>query len=116
MTWCWWTKATSSRPSYAAGSQKTLVEGAGAAGWLHLEYSERFKGKKVGLVLSGGDIDPCSRHHRARHGAGRAAGAHSRQRRIFPARWPKWQAVAAGANINEVHHQRAFTTLAASNP
>ena len=39
--------------------EKTLVEGAGAAGLAALlKYPERFQGKKVGVVLCGGNIDP----------------------------------------------------------
>jgi len=39
--------------------EKTLVEGAGAAGLAALiRHPERFKGKRVGLVLCGGNIDP----------------------------------------------------------
>jgi len=39
--------------------QKTMAEGAGAAGLAALlAQPERFKGKKVGLILSGGNIDP----------------------------------------------------------
>ena len=39
--------------------EKTLVEGAGAAGLAALlKYPERFRGRKVGLVLGGGNIDP----------------------------------------------------------
>ena len=39
--------------------EKTVVEGAGAAGLAAcLEYPERFEGHKVGLVLCGGNIDP----------------------------------------------------------
>lgn len=39
--------------------EKTIAEGAGAAGLAALlSYPEKFKGKKVGLVLSGGNIDP----------------------------------------------------------
>jgi len=39
--------------------EKTLVEGAGAAGLAALlKYPDRFAGKKVGLVLCGGNIDP----------------------------------------------------------
>jgi threonine dehydratase len=42
-----------------AAHQKTMAEGAGAAGLAAmLAYPERFKGKKVGLVLCGGNIDP----------------------------------------------------------
>lgn len=39
--------------------QKTMAEGAGAAGLAAmLAKPERFKGKRVGLILSGGNIDP----------------------------------------------------------
>lgn len=39
--------------------QKTVAEGAGAAGLAALLANpERFRGKKVGLILSGGNIDP----------------------------------------------------------
>jgi len=39
--------------------QKTMAEGAGAAGLAAmLAYPERFRNKKVGLVLCGGNIDP----------------------------------------------------------
>jgi threonine dehydratase len=39
--------------------QKTMAEGAGAAGLAAmLAKPERFRGKKVGLILSGGNIDP----------------------------------------------------------
>ena len=39
--------------------QKTMAEGAGAAGLAAmLAEPERFRGKKVGLILCGGNIDP----------------------------------------------------------
>jgi threonine dehydratase len=39
--------------------QKTMVEGAGAAGLAAmLSRPERFRGRKVGLILAGGNIDP----------------------------------------------------------
>ena len=39
--------------------QKTVAEGAGAAGLAALiAYPERFRGKRVGLILSGANIDP----------------------------------------------------------
>jgi len=39
--------------------QKTMVEGAGAAGLAAImQEQDRFKGKKVALVLTGGNIDP----------------------------------------------------------
>ena len=39
--------------------EKTLVEGAGAVGLAAvLKHRDRFAGKKIGLVLSGGNVDP----------------------------------------------------------
>src|SRR4029450_7548819 len=39
--------------------EKVVVEGAGAAGVAALVgYRERFTGKKVGVVLTGGNVDP----------------------------------------------------------
>jgi threonine dehydratase len=39
--------------------QKTMAEGAGAAGLAAmLKEPERFKGRRVGLILCGGNIDP----------------------------------------------------------
>jgi threonine dehydratase len=100
--------------------EKTLVEGAGAAGLAALlKYPERFKGKKVGLVLSGGNIDPlllAAIIERGMVRAGRLARIRVSARDI-PGTLAKITATVAeaGANINEVHHQRAFTTLAAQN-
>ena len=100
--------------------EKTLVEGAGAAGLAALlKYPARFKGKKVGLVLCGGNIDPlllAAIIERGMVRAGRLARIRVSARDI-PGSLAKITATvaAAGANINEVHHQRAFTTLAAQN-
>jgi len=42
-----------------ATDQKTMAEGAGAAGLATvMEQPERFKGRKIGLVLCGGNVDP----------------------------------------------------------
>jgi threonine dehydratase len=100
--------------------EKTLVEGAGAAGLAALlKYRERFKGKKVGLVLCGGNIDPlllAAIIERGMVRAGRLARLKVSARDV-PGSLAAITATvaAAGANINEVHHQRAFTTLAAQN-
>jgi threonine dehydratase len=100
--------------------EKTLVEGAGAAGLAALlKYHERFKGKKVGLVLCGGNIDPlllAAIIERGMVRAGRLARLKVSARDV-PGTLAAITATvaAAGANINEVHHQRAFTTLAAQN-
>ena len=100
--------------------EKTLVEGAGAAGLAALlKYPERFQGKKVGLVLCGGNIDPlllAAIIERGMVRAGRLARIRVSARDI-PGTLAKITATVAeaGANIDEVHHQRAFTTLAAQN-
>ena len=100
--------------------EKTLVEGAGAASLAALlKYPERFKGKRVGLVLSGGNIDPLLLAAIIQRGmvrAGRLARIRVSARDI-PGSLAKITATVAGAgaNIDEVHHQRAFTALAAQN-
>ena len=100
--------------------EKTLVEGAGAAGLAALlKYPERFKGKKVGLVLCGGNIDPlllAAIIERGMVRAGRLARITVSVRDVPGSLAAITAAVAnARANIDEVHHQRAFTTLAAQN-
>ena len=100
--------------------EKTLVEGAGAAGLAALlKYPERFRGRKVGLVLCGGNIDPLLLAAIIERGMVRA-GRLSRMRvsaRDVPGSLARITATVAqaGANIDEVHHQRAFTTLSAQN-
>ena len=100
--------------------EKTLVEGAGAAGLAALlKYPERFAGKKVGLVLCGGNIDPlllASIIERGMVRAGRLARIIIRVRDV-PGALARITTIVAdvGANIDEVHHQRAFTLLAAQN-
>ena len=100
--------------------EKTLVEGAGAAGLAALlKYPARFAGKKVGLVLCGGNIDPLLLAAIIERGMVRA-GRLARIRvsaRDMPGSLAKITATVAdaGANIEEVHHQRAFTMLAAQN-
>jgi len=100
--------------------EKTLVEGAGAAALAALlRFPERFKGKTVGLVLCGGNIDPlllAAIIERGMVRAGRLARLRVSARDV-PGTLATITATvaAAGANINEVHHQRAFTTLAAQN-
>ena len=95
--------------------EKTLVEGAGAAGLAALlKEPARYAGKQVGLVLCGGNIDPlllaaiiergrvrAGRLARIRVGARDAPGVLARITTI---------GAEAGANIDEVHHQRAFST------
>ena len=100
--------------------EKTLVEGAGAAGLAALlKYPERFQGKRVGLVLCGGNIDPlllAAIIERGMVRAGRLARIRVGARDV-PGTLARITAMVAeaGANIDEVHHQRAFTTLSAQN-
>ncbi len=100
--------------------EKTLVEGAGAAGLAALlKYPERFKDKRVGLVLCGGNIDPlllAAIIERGMVRAGRLARIRVSARDVPGSLANITATVAqAGANIDEVHHQRAFTTLSAQN-
>ena len=59
-TSCWSTRPHLERAVNAYLTlQKTMAEGAGAAGLAAmLAEPERFRGKKVGLILCGGNIDP----------------------------------------------------------
>jgi threonine dehydratase len=100
--------------------EKTLVEGAGAAGLAALiRHPERFRGQRVGLVLSGGNIDPlllAAIIERGMVRAGRLARVRVSARDVPGSLAHITATVAeAGANIDEVHHQRAFTMLAAQN-
>jgi threonine dehydratase len=100
--------------------EKTLVEGAGAAGLAAmLKEPARFAGRTVGLVLGGGNIDPMLLAAIIERGMARA-GRLARIRvgaRDVPGSLARITATiaAAGANVDEVHHQRAFTMLAAQN-
>ncbi|WP_425257008.1 threonine ammonia-lyase [Rubrivivax sp. RP6-9] len=96
--------------------EKTLVEGAGAAGLAALlKEPARFAGQKVGLVLCGGNIDPLLLAAILERGMVRA-GRLARIRvaaRDTPGVLARITGIVAeaGANIDEVHHQRAFSTL-----
>jgi threonine dehydratase len=96
--------------------EKTVVEGAGAAGLAPLlKGGHRFKGKKVGVVLSGGNIDLLILSSIIQRGLVRSG----RLVRLFVEVRDVPGALAEvtrllgqwGANIVEVHHQRTFTTL-----
>jgi threonine dehydratase len=100
--------------------EKTLVEGAGAAPLAAmLKDPARFRGRRVGLVLGGGNIDPlllAAIIERGMVRAGRLARIRVSARDV-PGSLARITSIisAAGANIDEVHHQRAFTLLAAQN-
>jgi threonine dehydratase len=100
--------------------EKTLVEGAGAAGLAALiKHKEQFVGKKVGLVLCGGNLDPlllASIIERGMVKSGRLARIRVGARDVPGSLAKITAAIAqAGANVNEVQHQRAFTLQAAQN-
>ncbi len=96
--------------------EKTVVEGAGAVGLAALlEHRARFKGRKVGLILSGGNIDllvlssiiqrglvRSGRLVRLRVGIPDVPGSLAEVTRILG---------EANSNVIEVRHQRAFTNL-----
>jgi threonine dehydratase len=98
--------------------EKTVVEGAGAAGLAALlAHPERFRGKSVGLVLCGGNIDTrllanvllrdlarSGRLARIRIRLQDRPGALFNVARIFDEQ---------SVNIIEIYHQRVFTTLPA---
>ena len=98
--------------------EKTVVEGAGAAGLAAIMADPgRFRGRKVGLVLCGGNID-------ARLLASVLTRELAREGRLSrltidvpdqPGQLARVTAAIgnAGANIVEVYHQRVFTDLPA---
>ncbi len=100
------------------GIEKTVVEGAGAAGLAAIiAEPERFKGRKVGLILCGGNIDTrllasVLTRELARQGC-------LTQLTIdIPDRPGQLATVSsilgeAEANVVEVYHQRVFTDLPA---
>jgi threonine dehydratase len=84
-----------------------------------IRHGERFRGRKVGLVLGGGNIDPMMLSEIIERGMVRA-GRLARvlvEVRDLPGSLARVTACLAeqNANIEEVHHQRAFTTLAVQN-
>ena len=100
--------------------EKTVVEGAGAASLAALlRDPTRFRGRRVGLVLCGGNIEPLMLAEIIERGmvrAGRLARVRV-QVRDLPGSLARVTACLAeqNANIEEVHHQRAFTHLAVQN-
>jgi len=99
--------------------EKTVVEGAGAAGLAAvLAHPQRFRGRRVGLVLTGGNIDPLLLAAIVERGArtfGPPGEADRRRARCAPARWRASTALLAEerANIEQIHHERAFGTKGA---
>jgi threonine dehydratase len=100
--------------------EKTVVEGAGAAPLAALlGHPTRFRGRRVCLVLGGGNIDPLMLSEIIERGmvrGGRLARV-TVEIRDVPGVLARVSSIVAeqGANIAEVYHQRAFTTLAVQN-
>jgi threonine dehydratase len=96
--------------------EKTVVEGAGAVGLAALlKHRGRFTGRKVGLILSGGNIEPLVLAEIIQRGMVKS-GRLTRLRvdvRDVPGALADVAALLGklGANIDEVRHQRAFTSL-----
>ena len=96
--------------------EKTVVEGAGAVGLAALlKHREGFQGRRVGLILCGGNIEPLVLAEIIERGmvkSGRLARLRLDVRDV-----PGALADVAillgrlGANIDEVQHQRAFSSL-----
>lgn len=96
--------------------EKTVVEGAGAVGLTAvLEHQDRFEGRKVGLILSGGNIDLLVLSSIMQRGLARSG----RLVRLcvgipdVPGTLANISCIFGelNANIIEVRHQRAFTNL-----
>ncbi|WP_126175604.1 threonine ammonia-lyase [Tsuneonella rigui] len=98
--------------------EKTVVEGAGSAGLAAmLAHPNRFKGKKVGLVLCGGNIDPRLLANVLLRDLARS-GRLARLRITLQDRPGALYKVmkefnAHNVNIIEIYHQRIFTSLPA---
>jgi threonine dehydratase len=106
--------------SMLAGIEKTVVEGAGAAGLAAmLADRERFKGKKVATILCGGNIDT----HLLANVLVRDLVPQGRIARLHVAAHDQPGALAAitakvyeaGVNVIEINHSRIFTTLPAKD-
>ena len=96
--------------------EKTVVEGAGAASLAALmKHGARFAGKHVGLVLCGGNIDPLVLAGIIQRGMVRSGRLTRLKVELhdLPGALARITSVIADANANieEVHHQRAFTNL-----
>jgi threonine dehydratase len=98
--------------------EKLVVEGAGAAGIAALaEHRDRFAGRTVGVVLTGGNIDPRLLIQIVERGLVRS-GRLTRLRVLIddrPGALAKLLRVVgdAGANLVEVQHQRLFVDVGA---
>ena len=98
--------------------EKTVVEGAGAAGLAALlRHPARFRGRRVGLVLCGGNIDPlllASIIERGMARSGRLARFYVDIRDV-PGALSQVTALLADAqaNVEQIRHERAFGSIGA---
>ncbi|MCL4184396.1 MAG: ACT domain-containing protein, partial [Burkholderiaceae bacterium] len=98
--------------------EKTVVEGAGATGLAALSrHRERFRDQRVGLVLTGGNIDPlllASIIERGMVRSGRLARLYVDVRDV-PGALAQVTALLADeqANIEQIRHERAFGSIGA---
>ncbi|MGH9136946.1 MAG: threonine ammonia-lyase [Acidimicrobiales bacterium] len=96
--------------------EKVVVEGAGAAGVAAVgEYPERFAGRRVGIVLTGGNIDPRLLASIIERGLVRS-GRLARMRVTLDDRPGTLASLLtvvghAGANVLEVQHLRLFADV-----
>ena len=96
--------------------EKTVAEGAAAVGLAALVSApQRYAGRKIGLVLTGGNIEPLTLAFIMERGLARS-GRLARltvELRDLPGSLAQVtsQLARLGANIEEVHHQRTFTQL-----
>jgi threonine dehydratase len=100
--------------------EKTVCEGAGAAGLAALlAHRGRFAGRSVGIVLSGGNVDPLVLADIIQRGmarSGRLVRLSVALRDAPGALAAVTRAIAeAGANVADLRHQRAFSSLSAQN-
>ncbi len=96
--------------------EKTVVEGAGGVGLAALlKHRQRFAGRKVGLVLCGGNIEPLLLAEIIERGmvkSGRLARLRLDVRDVPGALADMATLLGQlGANIDELQHQRAFSAL-----
>lgn len=96
--------------------EKTVVEGAGAVALAALlKHRTRFAGRRVGMVLSGGNIEPLVLAELIERGmvkSGRLACLRFDVRDVPGALADVARLLGElGANIEEVQHQRAFNSL-----
>ena len=96
--------------------EKTVVEGAGGVGLAALmKHGTRFQGRNVGLILCGGNIEPLVLAEIIERGmvkSGRLARLRLDVRDV-PGALANVATLLGklGANIDEVQHQRAFSSL-----